>query len=330
MSKIAFVARGLSKNGVRSFIETELDKENKKANSNYLLFTDEKEYKDKYKNLKTVYIKPRNKIIWDYIVLLFYLKKHKIDEAIYTKNIVPFTHVLGAWKKTVYVLDLAFKYPDLKAYKKLDSLYMSLLLGLSLRIADEIWAISKFTKDEVLKFFSFVDDKKIMVKHLPINNVFKKITNKKEINRVRTKYGLNNKFIFYCGSISPRKNILNLLKAFDSIKNKIPHNLYLVSSRIWNSDDVLAYLDQNLKDRVRIIKGVTDAELAVLYSIADLFVYPSLYEGYGLPIKEAEACECRFLTSDFGAMREIVEGKTSVTNSKNVESLKKDILRLIR
>ena len=66
-------------------LRTELDKENKKVNSDYLLFTDEKAYQEKYKNLEVIYIKARNKIIWDYLVLPFYLKKHNVAEAIYTK-----------------------------------------------------------------------------------------------------------------------------------------------------------------------------------------------------------------------------------------------------
>ena len=82
---------------------------------------------------------------------------------------------------------------------------MNLLLGLSLRVSDEIWAISQFTKDEILNFFPFVNQNKVLVKHLPINKVFKKITDKKKITDVKNKYIINNKFIFYCGSISPRK-----------------------------------------------------------------------------------------------------------------------------
>ena len=125
------------------------------------------------------------------------------------------------------------------------------------------------------------------------------------------------------------KNILNLLKAFNEIKDEVPHDLYLVSSRIWNSDDVLEFLDKNLKNRVRIIKGVTDKELAVFYSIADLFIYPSLYEGYGLPIKEAEACGCKVLTSNFGAMKEVAGEMTKLMDSKSYIAFSDSVLEVI-
>lgn len=328
--KTAFIARGLSKNGVRSFIETEFEKENKKKRSNLIVFTDEKDYQARFPNLEVVYIKATNKLVWDYLVLPFYLKKYKVEEAIYTKNIVPFTHVFGNWKKISYVLDLAFKYPELKAYKKFDALYMNLFLGLSLRISDEIWPISEFTKNEICNFFPFTKNKKIIVKDLMISNIFKKVKDRKEISKIKKKYQLNDKFIFYCGSISPRKNILNLLKAFNEVKDNFDHDLYLVSSRSWNSDDVLDYLDKNLKDRARIIQGITDEELVSFYSIADLFVYPSLYEGYGLPIKEAEACGCKVLTSNFGSMKEVAGKKTFRVDTKNVNKLSESILEIVK
>jgi len=327
MNKIAFIARGLSKNGVRSFIEAELEKENQKKESIYFVFTDEKKYVEKFSNLNIIYIKRFNKIIWDYFLLPYYLYKHKIKKVIYTKNIIPFTHSIFKWEKVIYVLDLAFKYPELKAYKLDNYLYMNLFLGFSLKIADKIIAISKFTKKEILKFYPEVNSKKIIVKYLPINQIFKKNINKTLLNKVKNKYNLSNNFIFYCGSISPRKNILFFLKAFNKVKKDISQDLYLVSSRIWSSPEVADYINKNLKKRVRIIENVTDEELAVFYSLADLFVYPSLYEGFGLPIKEAEACGCKVLTSNFGAMKEISSNKNILVDSKNIDKFSNALLK---
>ena len=330
MKKIAFIARGLTKNGVRSFIETKLSMSNAGQDIQYLLFTDEKKYKMQFPNLKVIYIKNFNKVVWDYLLLPIYLFIYKIEEVIYTKNIIPFTHALFKWKKINYVLDLAFKYKELKAYRPIDSFYMNTFLGLSLKKADEVWAISKFTKEEIIKFYPRTNSKKIKITNLPINNVFKKIKNKKQIELVKKKYNLADKFIFYCGSISPRKNILKLLKAFNKIDKDIPHYLYLVSSRSWLSDKVFKYLKEHSNMKVRLIKDVADSELAVFYSIADLFVYPSLYEGFGLPIKEAEACECKVLTSNFGAMKEVANKNAILVDTKTVSELAKGIKKALR
>lgn len=305
MKKIALVARGLSKNGVKSFIETNLNKFNKEKRQNLIIFTDEKDFINKFSNLKTVYIRSRNKLLWDNIHLLLALLKNQVDEVIYTKNIIPLSHLFFSFKKTIYVLDLAFKYPKLKAYKILDTFYMNSFLGLSLKFADKIISISQFTKDEIMKFYPKTNKQKIKVQHLAISEIYKKVTDQKKINEIIEKYDLKLPFMFYCGSISPRKNILNLLKAFQSIQNKIPHQLYLLSSRNWNSRKEITIVENNFEKRIRIISNVTDKELAVFYSIADLFIYPSLYEGFGLPIKEAEACGCKVLCADIPTSREV-------------------------
>lgn len=305
MKKIGFIARGLSKNGVRSFIETDLEKYNLEKKENLYIFTDEQDFTLKYPNLKVIYIKKSNKLIWDNFLLTKQLLKNRIDEVIYTKNIVPFSHLFLSFEKTVYVLDLAFKYKELEAYKWFASLYMNIFLGLSLKAAKKIIAISNFTKSEVLKFYPFVDHGKIVVKHLTVNPIFKKITNQKRINEVINKYNLKLPFIFYCGSISPRKNILNLIKSFQAIQNKIPHQLYLISSRFWNAEQELELIKNDQKRRIKVIPDVPDKDLVVFYSIADLFIYPSLYEGYGLPIKEAEATKCKVLCSNIPTSTEI-------------------------
>ncbi|MBU1033820.1 glycosyltransferase family 4 protein [Patescibacteria group bacterium] len=329
MKKIALIARGLSKNGVRSFIETDLAKYNLEKKENFFVFTDEKNFVFKYPNLEVVYISKTNKLIWDNLLLTINLLKNQIDEVIYTKNIIPLFHLFLPFKKIIYVLDLAFKYPKLKAYKIFDTLYMNVLLGISLKFADKVIAISQFTKGEILKFYPKISEQKIVVEHLAISSIFKKIVDQEKINKIVKKYGLKLPFIFYCGSISPRKNILNLLKSFQAIQNKIPHQLYLLSSRWWNSDKELEIIKKNGNKKIQIIKDVVDEDLAVFYSIADLFVYPSLYEGYGLPIKEAEACGCKVLCSDIPTSLEIAKKSHFFSLSKK-ENFSKKIMELLK
>lgn len=315
MKKIAYIARGLSKNGVRSFLETNLQNlDNKEAE--YYLFTDENDFSNKFLDLKVIYIKKANKLYWDNILLTKEILKLKINEVIYPKNIIPIFHLFLPITKTIYVHDLAFKYKKLNAYKKADSLYMNLFLGLSLIFANKIIAISNFTKNEIIRFYPFINHKKIKVEHNKINKIFKKNTNIKKINKIVKKYNLRLPFVFYCGSISPRKNILSLLNAFNEIKEEVPHDLYLLSSRQWNADKELEMI-KKLAPRVRIIKDVPDEDLVVFYSIADLFVYPSLYEGFGLPIKEAEACGCRVLATKIPSLLEIYGSSIKIKNSQD-------------
>ena len=220
------------------------------------------------------------------------------------------------------VYDLGYLYPELNAYKFWDTLYMRLMMGVSFRVADKIMAISKFTKSEIIKFFN-IPDEKIFVNYLGVSDRYKVIMDKKILNKVEKKYNLQLPFIFYVGSLSPRKNILRALKAFNKVKDDVPYMFYLISSRSWNAQEIYDYIDENLKDRVRIMENVSEDELIALYNMADTLIYPSLYEGFGLPIIEALATECQVITSSSSSCGEIGNNLAMLVDPKSVNELAK-------
>jgi len=305
--RIGFIARGLTENGgVKKFITSVLAEWNSKPlrSATLLVFTDEQAFVHQYTNLQVIYIPNHLKLLWDFLLFPKVARKYKLNTVIYTKNIIPFTHLLFHWKKLVVAYDLGYLYPELGAYKFWDTLYMKTMMGASFRWADKIMAISNFTKSEIIKFFD-IDSKKIFVNYLGVSSDYKKISNPRELERVTKKYQLERPFIFYVGSLSPRKNILRTVQAFEKIKDKIPHMFYLISSRNWGATAVYEYIDTYLSDRVKIIEGVPEKDLIVIYNLADALIFPSLYEGFGLPIIEANACGCKVVTSDSTSCSEI-------------------------
>src|SRR5207244_5647187 len=105
-----------------------------------------------------------------------------------------------------------------------------------------------------------------------------------------------NPFVLYSGAIEPRKNLLRLLRAFSRLKG--PEALVLAGGGGWGRDEVVAAVNAlGLQSRVKLIGQVSDEEMAALYSQASVFLYVSLYEGFGLPIVEAMACGARIVTS---------------------------------
>ncbi|MFW6025682.1 MAG: glycosyltransferase family 4 protein [Candidatus Woesearchaeota archaeon] len=119
-----------------------------------------------------------------------------------------------------------------------------------------------------------------------------------------SKYSINKPFIFYVGSDVGRKNIKRLAKSFNSIEKQIPHELILAGNirRQYNSQ------------RIKKIGYVNNEDLVQLYNQADLYVYPSLYEGFGLPILEAQACGCPVLTSNVTSMPEVAGYGAHIVN----------------
>jgi glycosyltransferase involved in cell wall biosynthesis len=128
-----------------------------------------------------------------------------------------------------------------------------------------------------------------------------------ERNRVREKYGIPGEFIFFVGSFEPRKNIGTLVRAYmnlpETVKNQ--YSLVLAGGKGWLNTDIDVLIESQDSARIRRIGYVDEQDLAALYSAASVFVYPSYYEGFGLPILEAMSCGAPVITSNTSSMPEV-------------------------
>lgn len=328
--KIGIVVRGLTKNGVERFIVTtlrELDRNS--SNHIFYIFTDNPLLNKKFKNHRVIYIKLNSRLFWDYIKSPFIISKYRLDGIIYPKNIIPPTHLLLSAKKINIIHDLAYFSKRIEAYKFWDKIYNRLLFGLSCRIANKVIAISNNTKNDLINILK-INSKKIIVVYQGVEKCFKQQTNLSEIQSIKSRYALRQPFLFYCGSISPRKNLLRLLRAFNEIKEVIPHNLYLSGGRYWLDLEVQEYVLKNLANRVFIIGHISDNDLITIYSKADIYLYPSLYEGFGLPILEAQACGCPVLTSNTSSCPEIAQKSAHLVDPYSIDEIKSGILKIIQ
>jgi glycosyltransferase involved in cell wall biosynthesis len=327
--RIGFIARGLTKGGVTRLINNLLKEFDLNENYVFYLFTDEESYLNRFKNIKVVYIKKSNKLFWDYFFCFNALRKNNVDYVIYPKNIIPLTHSIFGFKKYNIVNDLGYFKKDLNAYKFWDTLYMKSLMKLSCKISDKTISISKSTKKDLIEILK-INPNKIQTVYLAVEDDFKIIRSPKKIEKIKKKYKLNQPFIFYCGSISPRKNILRMLEAFNEIKDKIPHNFYLTGNAEWKMSIVSKYIKENdLYKRVIKIGFVDEDDLPKIYNLADLLLFPSLYEGFGLPILEAQACGCPVLTSNVTSCPEVAGDGAHIVDPYSVDEIRDGILKII-
>lgn len=329
--KIGYIARGLTKGGVTRYIDNFLKTFDSDFSSEHslVLFTDKEEYKTTFKNIKVVYIKKSNKILWDYLKILPLINKEKLDAVIYPKNIIPFTHIFFPFKKINVIHDLAYFDKNLGEYKFFDTIYMKAFMKLSCIIANKVIAVSNSTKNDIVSILKITPNK-ISVVYEAVESNFKKVQDQQKIDEVLNKFSMKKPFIFYCGSLSPRKNILTALKAFNEIKNEIPHNFYLSGGQSWKDANVVAYIEKELSDRVFRIGYLSEEELVVIYSAADLFAYPSLYEGFGLPILEAQACGCPVITSNLTSCPEIAGNGAMIINPSDSKSFSDSMLSILK
>lgn len=276
-----FVARSLTKGGVGRFVNEILYEFDKAKEANFHVVTDDASFSKLFPNL-CVHVLPKAPVlIWDNIFLLLFLLKLRPISVLYPKNIVPLTHLFMWWKKIIVVHDLAFMYPELKAYKTLDTLYMRVMLPISLNYSSVVSCDSQFTRDEIVKFFPWVDAEKLKVIPLGVR-VPKYFVD----NYLKDKLWPEYKVLLYVGSISPRKNVLLLIKIFVRMRQYRKIKLVLVVARSWSLPALYSLLPFIHKDIV-IINYVDDKKLNVIYQLSDLFVFPSKYEGFGLPVLEA-------------------------------------------
>ena len=155
----------------------------------------------------------------------------------------------------------------------------------TLKEASRIIAISECTKRDILYYGDFPEDK-IDVIYQGCSNRFRKSVSEADMNRVKAKYNLSDNFILNVGSIEARKNVLLAVKALGCLLDSF--RMVIVGRHTKYTDEVIAYVKKNgLEDRVQILHGIPDDDLPVIYHLAKVFVYPSRYEGFGIPIIEA-------------------------------------------
>ena len=155
----------------------------------------------------------------------------------------------------------------------------------TLKEASRIIAISECTKRDILYYGDFPEDK-IDVIYQGCSNRFRKSVSEADKSRVKAKYNLSDNFILNVGSIEARKNVLLAVKALGCLLDSF--RMVIVGRHTKYTDEVIAYVKKNgLEDRVQILHGIPDDDLPVIYHLAKVFVYPSRYEGFGIPIIEA-------------------------------------------
>ena len=172
----------------------------------------------------------------------------------------------------------------------------------SLDRSDMIITGSEYTKREILKYTKFKEDKIVVIYHGINHNLFK-VYNKTELV---LEFDVPPKFILSVGSIEPRKNFLRLLKAYRGLSSEIKseYKLLLVGFSGWKNREILSLIKE-LKGDVYYLGFISDEELAKVYNLASLFVYPSLYEGFGLPVLEAMACGTAVVSSNLSSLPEV-------------------------
>ena len=190
--------------------------------------------------------------------------------------------------------------------------------------ADLVIAISEQTKKDIIQYLKISEDK-IRVVYQGCHFVFKKNQSDEFLIKTKEKFNLPERFILNVGTIEARKNLLNIVKAIDG--TEIP--LVVIGKKTKYFNTIKKYLVKiKIEDQVQFLENVSMEELAAIYKLADLFVYPSLFEGFGIPVIESLFSKTPVITSNLSCLPEAGGENSMYVNPYQFEDIKSKILFL--
>ena len=206
------------------------------------------------------------------------------------------------------------------------------LVDLASSRADAIITVSQSAKLDIVRLFALSPERVHVIHEAPAP-AFRPINETARLARVRQRYGLAERFVLYVGTIEPRKNLRSLIDAYSRRRDSgdLPHQLVCVGPYGWLSGDIGGRIERlSRQGAIRFTGYVPFEDLPVLYSLAELFVFPSFYEGFGLPVVEAMACGTPVITGRVPALAEVGGGAVAHVESLDDQSLGDAIVSLSR
>jgi glycosyltransferase involved in cell wall biosynthesis len=318
-----------------------LDKENY-----YALLTDETEAEKiqtlyarlecaGQENVKIISLPSKNRFIWNLWTLPKYLFQNKID-VFHTQYILP----LFAPRRTkiiTHIHDVSFRaYPQLIGWS--DRFFLKIFIPCSLRKTALIITPSQFTKDEIVKYYN-VRAEKIAVIPNAIGEEFLGGVNPESDLLLKEKYHLPEKYILYVGTLQPRKNIPFLIEAFAKLQKHLRNSnvdatnikLVLVGNRAgYHTDKSIDEIitEKNLENDVVFSGFIDQKDLPSVCRLAHIFVFPSLYEGFGIPLLEAMSQRVPIAASDIPSLRETALEAATYFNPADIANCEEKLYTL--
>jgi glycosyltransferase involved in cell wall biosynthesis len=270
---------------------------------------------------------------WRMGVLLSQMTRWPMDKVFGATDIFHATnHLLAHFgrARTVYTLhDLIFlRYPEY--HLPYNRWYLTFSMPRYLRAADVIVTPSECTKQDAIKYYGLPESKFRVIYEAPAPT-FQPVTDPTAFNRVRQKYHLPEKFILHVATIEPRKNLSRLLEAFQPLLADWPDmKLVLVGKKGWLYEAFFQKLQAlGLQECVLFPGYVDEADLPAFYQLAELFVFPSLYEGFGLGPLEAMACGAPVISSHSSSLPEVVGQAGLLVDPTDTAALSQALRRVL-
>jgi glycosyltransferase involved in cell wall biosynthesis len=271
---------------------------------------------------------PLPRLVWLQTVAPRMLRRLRPDVVHFTNGMMPFASPVST-VVTIHDMSLTM-YPRYHPLRRV--LLNRPLVDVAARRADAIITVSQSAKRDIMRIYG-IDGRRIHVVHEAAAPSFRPVRDQATLEQIRRRYGLAERFILYVGTVEPRKNLPKLIAGF-ARRHKtgdLPHQLVCAGPYGWLSRDIEELIERlEIDDALRFTGYVPFGDLPALYSLAEMFVFPSIYEGFGLPVVEAMACGTPVVTGHVAALAEVAGGAVEHVERLDVDQLGETLVRLAR
>ena len=263
--------------------------------------------------------------LWTHLRLTAEIHRHPPDALFVPAHVLPLHCPVPA---AVTVHDLGYHYHP-EAHPLFQRKYLAWTTRRHIRVANHVIVDSAATRADLVQHYQ-ADPARISVVHLGRNPDLQRVESLDLIAQVKEKYRLNGPYLLYIGTLQPRKNLLRLVTAFQQVAQNHPVKLVLAGGKGWLYDDIFARIQAlGLGERVLLPGYIAEEDKAALISGATVYVFPSLYEGFGLPLLEAMACGTPVLTSNVSSLPEIAGDAALLIDPLDVAAITAGLNRLL-
>lgn len=303
---------------------------NNESNKFHLFCSGEKEEAFNKDNTKIIMSSKKHQHFFEDYYIPFYANKEKIELYHIPQNGIGLNEK-GDFLKIVTIHDLIpYVLPETVGKNYLKN-FLKVMPNI-INNADGILTVSQYSKKDILRFFPSFPEERIIVTPLAANKTFKPLDKQKCQYTVKEKFNICNPFILYIGGFSLRKNVKLLIDAFNNIHSSLNGEFDLVIAGSLKDQGLkLKDYSDNLegKKHIKFIGFVKDEFLPTLYNACDLFIYPSLYEGFGLPPLEAMSCKVPVITTNITSIPEIINNPYILIKPNNKYELENRLVTLL-
>ena len=265
--------------------------------------------------------------LWTHLRLSWEMARRSPDLLFVPAHVLPIVHPR---RSVVTIHDLGYLYYP-EAHRPLDRLYLDLSTRYNARAATHLIADSSATKRDLIERYGTNPDKITVVYPGYDDTVFQPVRDEKAIGAVKAKYGIAGDYILFVGTLQPRKNLIRLMEAFSNIQYPISNiQLVIAGKKGWLYREIFRRVKELGLEGSALFPGyIAAGDLPALLSGAHLFVFPSLYEGFGLPVLEALACGTPVVCSNVSSLPEVAGDAAVLVDPLDVEGLAAALERVL-